>query len=303
MDSEYITVDNYYPLVSLFDVYSEKFKAATAEDTEEQSYGNKCDQMKTRLYYGDSFNKERCISFLKYIKHLSQNKSDKDINKHCAYLNYLLNCEAYNDKIPKEYKPNYIYSYLPHLSSSNNVCSLGIELIDDDIFKKLKDTHNMYTLLKEVKSKETSCTGECCTNAKKCADTYESYIHNCYIGSTDNFCVELSKIKDDYEGTIKKVKVTCTDARELLTPPMRNNSGVSILIPCTILLVIPCFLFILYKFTPFSSWITPQIQKIKRIINNTEEQNENLILDNFDLMQYPQEKGPYNIAYNSSKNS
>ncbi|SBT58379.1 PIR Superfamily Protein [Plasmodium ovale wallikeri] len=303
MDSEYITVDNYYPLVSLFDDYSVKFDQVVGEDNRDPSYKNTCEQMQRSLYQSSFINIERCQNILKYVNHLSNQENDAEKNKLCAHLNYLLNCDASSNIIPVDYKSNFIDAYLRFLPNYKNVCYLSIEPIEEHVFQKLKDIHNMYKLLKEVKSKGTACTGDCCANAKQCADTYESYIHNCYIGSTDNFCVELGKIKDDYEESIKKVKVTCTDAREMLTPPMQNNSGVSILIPCTILLVIPCFLFILYNFTPFSSWITPQIQKIKRIINNTDEQKENLILDNFDLMQYPQEKGPYYIAYNSSKNS
>ncbi|SBT53659.1 PIR Superfamily Protein [Plasmodium ovale wallikeri] len=303
MASEHIPVDNYYTHVNLFDQYSEKFNEVIGDASEDTSYQSKCDDMQRSLFKSDSVSKERCQNILKYVNYISKQQSDEEKKKLCAHLNYLLNCDASSDTIPNDYKPNIINAYLRLFSSYNNVCYLSIDFIEADELKKLKDMHNMHKLLKNIKSKVTSCTGDCCSNAKQCAETYESYIHNCYIGSTDHFCVELAKIKAAYEENMKTAIKTCTDAREMLTPPMQNNSGVSILIPCTILLVIPCFLFILYKFTPFSSWIIPQIQKIKRIINNTDEQNENLILDNFDLMQYPQEKGPYNIAYNSSKNS
>ncbi|SBS93743.1 PIR Superfamily Protein [Plasmodium ovale curtisi] len=288
-----------YSFVSLFSDYSEKFKQVVTQDKEVIPYEAQCGQMKMRLFQSNLFNKEHCQNNLKYIKHLSNQNPDNETNKRCSYFNYILNCEA-NDLIPKDYRSNYIDSYLLLLSNYKNVCYLSIELIEEDVFEKIKNIHNMYELLNKVKPHTTTCTDECCANAKKCAVTYERHIHNCYDDSTDNFCLELAKIKAVYEKYMKTAIKTCTDAKELLTPPMQNNSGVSILISCTILLVIPFILFVSYKFTPLSSWISPRIHKLKRIFNNTDGKNKNLILDNFELTPCHQKKEPYLIAYNSS---
>lgn len=137
--------------MSSFDDYSVKFHQVVSEDNKDATYKNTCEQMQRSLYQSSFINIERCQNILKYVNPLSNQKSDEEKNKLCAYLNYLLNCDASSNLIPLDYKSNFIDAYLRLLPNYKNVCYLSIEPIEEHVFQKLKDIQNMYKLLKDVK--------------------------------------------------------------------------------------------------------------------------------------------------------
>ncbi|SBT52787.1 PIR Superfamily Protein [Plasmodium ovale wallikeri] len=93
---------------------------------------------------------------------------------------------------------------------------------------------------------------------------------------------------------------TCPKAVKKLIPPKENNTGVTILIPCIIILIIPLFLFILYKFTPFGPLVRPRIQQIKRLFNNIYEEGQYKTVDKSEFIEQTEKSGSYQISYNSS---
>ncbi|SBT83356.1 PIR protein [Plasmodium ovale] len=60
------------------------------------------------------------------------------------------------------------------------------------------------------------------------------------------------------------------------------------------------FLFLLYKFTPFSSFLRPQIQRMKRLWKNENQETKELLINNYETEDSDSENKEYNIAYHSN---
>ncbi|SBT02988.1 PIR Superfamily Protein [Plasmodium ovale curtisi] len=59
-------------------------------------------------------------------------------------------------------------------------------------------------------------------------------------------------------------------------------------------------LFLLYKFTPFSSFLRPQIQRMKRLWKNENQETKELLINNYETEDSDSENKGYNITYHSN---
>ncbi|SBT02662.1 PIR Superfamily Protein [Plasmodium ovale curtisi] len=59
-------------------------------------------------------------------------------------------------------------------------------------------------------------------------------------------------------------------------------------------------LFLLYKFTPFSSFLRPQIQRMKRLWKNEKQETKELLINNYETEDSDSENKGYNITYHSN---
>ncbi|SBT00068.1 PIR Superfamily Protein [Plasmodium ovale curtisi] len=301
-DEDFINIpgDNYYPYLSSFPEYLQKFKDVITESVTDTPYHVRCSSFADGRFEGNSNFRNRCYEVAKYLNHLLSKKSDYNIHERCAHLNYILNSDSNYNNITNCSKPDLIDAYSKLPSDFNDVCFSSIELIDEHTLTKLKHIHDMHESFGKVKSTKTSCIGDCCTNAKKCSSIYDNYIKNCYEDSIDYICDNLGKFKNEYETHMKSVKTICTDALKILTPPKKNNSTVTILIACITILIIPCFLFIFYKFTPFGQLLRPRVHQIKKMFYNLGDENQNISVDNYEYVSPSTKKKRYHVAYNST---
>ncbi|SBT54340.1 PIR Superfamily Protein [Plasmodium ovale wallikeri] len=58
-------------------------------------------------------------------------------------------------------------------------------------------------------------------------------------------------------------------------------------------------LFLLYKFTPFRSFLNPQIQRMKNLWKNEDQETEELLINNYETEDFDSENKEYNITYHS----
>ncbi|SBT73282.1 PIR protein [Plasmodium ovale] len=58
-------------------------------------------------------------------------------------------------------------------------------------------------------------------------------------------------------------------------------------------------LFLLYKFTPFRSFLNPQIQRMKNLWKNEDQETKELLINNYETEDFDSENKEYNITYHS----
>ncbi|SBT57279.1 PIR Superfamily Protein [Plasmodium ovale wallikeri] len=58
-------------------------------------------------------------------------------------------------------------------------------------------------------------------------------------------------------------------------------------------------LFLLYKFTPFRSFLHPQIQRMNNLWKNEDQETEELLINNYETEDFDSENKEYNITYHS----
>ncbi|SBT58069.1 PIR Superfamily Protein [Plasmodium ovale wallikeri] len=58
-------------------------------------------------------------------------------------------------------------------------------------------------------------------------------------------------------------------------------------------------LFLLYKFTPFRSFLNPQIQRMKSLWKSEDQETKELLINNYETEDYDSENKEYNITYHS----
>ncbi|SBT57108.1 PIR Superfamily Protein [Plasmodium ovale wallikeri] len=296
---KYVTGSNYYPYLSSFVQYQQNFNQIINGSGGDTSYETRCSQIGNDRFQGSENFRKRCYEVAKYLNYIKSKESDGDTHERCAHLNYILNSNKDYYDIPNYGKKDLIKAYADVSPNLTYMCHSKIDLIDHNVLEKLTEIYNMHDLFNKVKSNKASCSGTSCSNITRCVSIYEKYIENCYVDSMDYICQELSKLKHAYDEHMETV-TTCPEAVKILIPPKENNTGVTILIPCIIILIIPFFLFILYKFTPFGPLVRPRIQQIKRLLNNIYEEGQYKTVDKSEFIEQTEKSGSYQISYNSS---
>ncbi|SBT83170.1 PIR protein [Plasmodium ovale] len=298
-DVNYVAGSNYYPYLSSFVQYEQNFNEIIKGSDANTSYETHCSKIESERFQGSDAFRKRCYDIAKYLNYISSKQSDGETHERCAHLNYILNSNTDYYNIQNYKKTELIKAYADVSPKLTDTCYAKIELIDDEVLEKLKEIYNMHELFYKVKMNAKPCNGDCCSNITQCVSIYNKYIDNCYADSMDYICQEISKLKHEYDNHMKTV-TTCPEAIKILIPPKEYNTGVTILIPCIIILIIPFFLFILYKFTPFGSLVRPRIHQIKRLLNNIYEEDQYKTVSNSEFIEKTKKKGAYQIAYNSS---
>ncbi|SBS81972.1 PIR Superfamily Protein [Plasmodium ovale curtisi] len=221
------------------------------------------------------------------------------IYQRCRHLNYLLNTEDEYCSIPSYNKLQLINAYKEIMGKVNHVCTSYVAIINEVILGKIKNIYSMNEYLDKIKNKNTPCTDKCCPHAKECVRIYDGYIDACYTDSTDDLCKALQIFKNDYEELMENTN--CEEEIKILTPPKERNSGVTVLIPFFMILVISICSFILYKFTPFGSWLDIKIQKKKNILKNLYKNHK--LSGNYKNEQLNSHNNTFDIQYQSLRNS
>ncbi|GAW84056.1 variable surface protein [Plasmodium gonderi] len=122
---------------------------------------------------------EKCAQTLLYLNEMQKidSKNDQLKKAHCVYLYYIL----YDSYYKKGKNGSEIKKLFNELITLNNrtqdpQCTNYNDItITDDERSKLKVIHDMYTKLAKINC-ETNISGHNCDCAKKCADTYKTYI-------------------------------------------------------------------------------------------------------------------------------
>ncbi|SBT73136.1 PIR protein [Plasmodium ovale] len=291
--------EDYYSYVSLFSEYLSNLEKSITGSVDDDTYTTQCHNVHSSKFANSDQFLTSCNKVAKYLAFLHSKRSDIDIYQRCRHLNYLLNTEDEYCNIPSYNKSQLINAYKEIMGKANHACSSYVAIINEVILRKIKNIYSMNEYLDKIKNKNTPCTDNCCSHAKECVRIYDGYIDACYTDSTDDLCKALQIFKDDYEEHM--ANIYCEEEIKILTPPKERNSGVAVFIPFFMILVISIFSFILYKFTPFGSWLDIEIQKKKKILKNLYKNHKlSGIHKNEELNSH---NNTFDIQYQSLRNS
>ncbi|SBT72738.1 Plasmodium vivax Vir protein, putative [Plasmodium ovale] len=281
-----------YTFAGSYDIYKNEID----KSTEHETFGGflECDRISTQYLVGDT---NKCLQIDKFLSHLS-NYGEKYTSDGCKYLNYWIYDKFNQKKGEGNYNILQFYESFKGTYSDqydNNYLLNGcIKEIDENIFRKIQNLIDIYDKYNKLKNDDIQLTGDYCTSAIDCVSSYTLHVKKCHESYDPDFCMELENFRKLYNLRVSNV-TSCKDLQTYL-PSAINSNVVTIITPFAVILVMPFILFILYKFTPFGSWIMP---RMKRMLNNSflesyegEQNSENANIYAEDRM--------YNIAYHSA---
>ncbi|SBT53955.1 PIR Superfamily Protein [Plasmodium ovale wallikeri] len=284
-----------------------------AEDvakTPSSKFDPTCEQIFTNPLNSDIILKNICRTLLAFyhLSHISDRSQDS--NNYCGYSNYWVNKQVREEGgTLKEHASDFfnIFSSFTNNDFTGSECKRYIYDLGDYIFGKMKilftytEHYSNFTLKKKTDQNLS------CTFANKCANMYKEHIVNCSTLS-DEFCTKLKEFKDTLMEQLKSLGI-CAAEQELILSIDRTmaesssqkqseeSTPASTISASTFgtTMGVPLILLLLYKFTPFGSWLSPQIGNIKNRFNIADnEQNESL----FNYSELNSSNEQYNVPYN-----
>ncbi|SBT85161.1 PIR protein [Plasmodium ovale] len=266
----YIAGDDYYSSVRFFHKYNEDFNTVTDGRNNTDKHGVKCNHINTTFFQGSDFS-DRCYKVAKYLDHINEEKVEERFDR-CKFLNYFLNTDKHFNTFSNHDKSQLFkaYKYLPQIDGT---CYSYIESIEnEDVLKKLKKLYHLYDSLNHIEKFITSPEGDICNHAKQFASVYWNNEYNCHADNSDGYCIQLKSIEQSFYQHMKDKK--CPEAENILEFIVSHNRTTATVVSYIIILTIPFFLFVLYKFTPFGSWVNTEILKKREIWNNLSEETQ-----------------------------
>ncbi|SBT51494.1 PIR Superfamily Protein [Plasmodium ovale wallikeri] len=284
--------------------------------------------------------REFCYKLVYKLKNFDGIKSqcsNIENEKYCDYINYWLGDQIKNHNYQTT-DINLIENLFDVLSAGfiDTKCSSKRDKIGKDKFPKMKEffdyTENLNGIDKLENTLNTLNGGYYCTyilNAVKsynkiiekelCMDTSCEYYEelenfkNKFIELQDSLgkkwasdmdkpCIQISK--GTYHESCKTFKHTYGDFQRASTNNQHtgdSNSMIKIVTPMCVLSGLFFLSFILYKFTPFGSWVDQRISRKKKIWDNTEEEIYQLENPSFNDNEHSYKKR-HNIVYHASVN-
>ncbi|GAW83901.1 variable surface protein [Plasmodium gonderi] len=240
---------------------------------EEMRWSEDCKKINT--IYSDAFN-----SKVEYI-----------CNKSMGYL-YKIHNEHYNllEKVAFEYLYYWIYKY--HRKKETNISI--IKKFHEELIKLYNDKNFSYSILHNY---ENTISDEELKKLKILYDNYKSYNlikDQCKPSGNNDFCNEIKRIIDEYSPkTYIKPRETCI-SKELHN--CKNNIVVPLIIPIFIILVLSFLWFIIYKLTPYGSYLSNMIKRKRNSCNSIYEEWNSL--ESSEISRYASNDGKYNVLYN-----
>ncbi|SBS92207.1 PIR Superfamily Protein [Plasmodium ovale curtisi] len=290
--------EEYYQVVSFFTKFDNKFDIKTSSFHSE--YNSFCNTIGSSHFNDKNAFISPCTYFAKYLKDLERTYQNDDRRNRCMYLNYCLNDVS---NVAKYHTYDYadLFSAYKDVSSKLDVCKDQIEIIDPDVFEKVKVLYELYHNVHNIKKGEDTSTNIDCDKAKECFTYYREHLEVCNTNSNNAYCQELTKFKKVYDHIMEDI-ISCENVPQVL-PPIKNDSFNAVVLTSFILISATIFiLFIIYKFTPFGSWIYLRIQRKKKLWNNLYDK----ALQFFDKTKQQSlisQGNRFNIQYDSSRNS
>ncbi|SBT83682.1 PIR protein [Plasmodium ovale] len=256
-----------YSSVSSFLKYEEEFNAVTNKSSDSQKHKVKCIDI-SNIHFSSNVFSDLCDKVAKYLYYIKQNQ-EEDYDNRCRCLNYFLNTKkefkTFSNKTSAE-----IFAAHNAISSELETCELKIGCIhEDDIgkIKKLHDLHNSFTKL--TKSLEDN-NENIYSNAEEFALLYKNAIAGCESHNTEGYCGAMRDLEElCYYHTKSK---NCSEIANLLKYQQALKKSFKIVVPSIMVLGIPFFSYIMYKFTSFGSWFNTFLIKNKIISHNMNEE-------------------------------
>ncbi|SBS94701.1 PIR Superfamily Protein [Plasmodium ovale curtisi] len=266
-EDECIHGDSYYSSVRSFLQYEDEFKTVTDGSIDSKDYAVDCKAIST-IHFSSHLFSDICDKVAKYLFYIKQ-KPEEDYDNRCRCLNYLLNTKIefrkFSNKTCSE-----IFVAHNAISSELETCELKIGCIpEEDIgkIKKLHDLHNSFTkLTKSIEDNNENIY----SNAEEFALLYKNAIAGCESHNTEGYCGAMRDLEElCYYHTKSK---NCSEMANLLKYQQALKKSFKIVVPSIMVLGIPFFSYIMYKFTSFGSWFNTFLIKNKIISHNMNEE-------------------------------
>ncbi|SBT72946.1 PIR protein [Plasmodium ovale] len=256
-----------YSSVRSFLQYEDEFKIVTDGSIGSKDYAVDCKDIST-TYFSSNLFSDMCDKVAKYLYYIKQ-KPEEDYDNRCRCLNYLLNTKiefsTFSNKTCSE-----IFVAHNAISSKLETCKLKIGCIPkEDIgkIKKLHDLHNCFTkLTKSIEDNNENIY----STAEEFALLYKDAISSCNSDNTEGYCEALKEFEVlcDHLTNSKN----CSEIANLLKYQQALKKSFKIVVPSIMVLGIPFFSYIMYKFTSFGSWFNTFLIKNKIISHNMNEE-------------------------------
>ncbi|SBT74349.1 PIR protein [Plasmodium ovale] len=282
------------------------------------SYKNLC-KFKGGVFSGNETEYERICAKFKYLNFLLfENivEQTSKLNYHRTYMNFWLNYKIKNSR--------------PKFDLENNI---NIKNINDDNLKLMTEIYDLYSSYNEIYKIIKDPTGDitqCSCYSKECVRKYDAAIKKCPEDSVSNFCKALNVFKEKYDQLkndynfvdgckIEELKSHPSDKNLLMVSAVKGSGSEDSVVPSsisedqgstagfgvvtgtisTILGILPISL-ILYKTTPFGSWISNRYFKKKNIHEIIEdEENYESLLSTSGSHDITSAHAGYKLSYNS----
>ncbi|SBT51527.1 PIR Superfamily Protein [Plasmodium ovale wallikeri] len=274
-------------------------------------------------------------SLCKKIKYLYQLITEDNLHilltvkTDLGYINYWLNDELNKNSSHFHITAEEFYRKLKIKDAKYDQIDLKnkIRNIDEVHLNNMKMLEKMYVNYSELHKIIIVSAGEknmCSRYSQVCYDEYEKAVKDCTNPNPTTLCNALEEYRKKYEHlykmneflkrcpsdklrklpkneeAIRQVeKVSQLELGILPTHPSDRNTSA---IPITVIGVIFAtflFLFLLYMFTPFGSWLRPRIKKYIKFYRNLQREKHQSATHNSEIYSANSNNELYNIRYNS----
>ncbi|SBS99372.1 PIR Superfamily Protein [Plasmodium ovale curtisi] len=318
------SMDQYYQ-------YDEKALESALEI--DRSYKNQC------TFNGDVFPREGkeyekiCAKFKYLIFSLFESTMEQTshTNYHSAYMNFWLNYQLKSINNSNVCAQDFYEKLKTHGLKFNSENKIKITNISDDNLAPMREIYDLYSSYNEIYKIINALSGDltqCSLYSKECVQKYEVAIKKCPRDKISKFCDALEVFKDKYEQIkknnliegceIEELKPLLSDETSLVDSAARRSGSEDSVVASgtsgnqgstagfgvvtgtisTILGILPMSL-ILYKTTPFGSWIRNRYFKKKNIHQIIDDEENYELLHTSGSHEINSEHAGYKLSYNS----
>ncbi|SBT53884.1 PIR Superfamily Protein [Plasmodium ovale wallikeri] len=285
-----------------------------------------CDNLSTSMTFSNGLNgKDICQEFKFLYKLLSDNSvgepTVKDIfsDNDCNFLNYWLNGKLSDHVTYDAINVKEFYEKIKHKDADffSKHCNQDNYFynISPEIFENMKILYELYhtkqKILGIMLKEDSSDNGEmlCAQYTKECHEKYIEGMDKC-LNDYDDFYKALKEFKHEYKYGIEEVTDEsghCSISDHFRLPEYdsvleRKQKKImliqNITTPITMLFIIP----LLYKFTPFGSFLRGKIKMVKDKWVSQDKNAEELLSLSTYIEDNNSDIEEYNISYYSETN-
>ncbi|SBT59333.1 PIR Superfamily Protein [Plasmodium ovale wallikeri] len=325
-----------YDFFNLMDVYNQDDEKALESALQADSSYKKLCTFDGDVFSGKRTEYETICAKFKYLKFLlfeNTVEQTSNLSYHSEYMNFWLNYKLKsidNSNVCAQNFYQELKTQDPNFDLENTI---QIKNISDDNLTPMREIYDLYSsyngIYKIINALSDDLT-QCSPYSKECVQKYDAAIEKCPKGKVSNFCKALKVFKEKYDQLknddnfvdaceIEELKPLPSEETSLTDSAVpRRDSEDSVISPSTledqgstagfgvvtgtistILGILPISL-ILYKTTPFGSWISNRYFKKKNIHEIIEdEENYESLLHTSGSHDINSEHVGYKLSYNS----
>ncbi|GAW82023.1 variable surface protein [Plasmodium gonderi] len=275
-----------YILFENLDSHFSKYRAIMYDDdnSNPRIYNDECQFMQKEKNEDEQLNyiNNKCFNWLPYLNSLRFEIIQTNLIKGLQYMYYWIYTDSSTHGISKEQLKELYRKLIKKYHGTSFGKAAKRPLFPEDNegeeWEKLIDIcdlHNKYNQLKKSLS-EPSKGKEKCNYANDCSHIYMKYINKCESNRDSYFCSAFKNIRTEFKelmlihgcDNIKPQNVPLLNLQKEVIISSRINRSATIIITILVMFLIPFFLFVIYRFTPYNSYINCRMRELINKWNN-----------------------------------